>query len=157
MNQQAMPSGPSLRTSPVLGWKTSTPWIWTWIRPVCGSSSAAGPISMSGSPKIHEEVALAGVGEVVGHVEVGVHPGLEHREGTELVELRRVSLEVEGARDENVEAGLGRLARGSHEVLSADGAELGTDHDRGSALGAVFTLRVAAFGADPFAGPRLDG
>ena len=44
MNQQAMPSGPSLRTSPVLGWNTSTPLTVTWVQwsvvSVSGKSAA---------------------------------------------------------------------------------------------------------------------
>jgi len=34
-----------------------------------------------------EQVALAGVLEVVGHVQVGVHARLEHRDATEFVEF----------------------------------------------------------------------
>jgi hypothetical protein len=35
----------------------------------------------------HEQVALAGVLQVLGHVQVGVHARLEHRDAAELVEL----------------------------------------------------------------------
>ena len=58
MNQQAMPSAPSLRTSPVVGWKTSTPLIRTWIRVPPAASPPAGRMSMSGSPKMTNRLPL---------------------------------------------------------------------------------------------------
>ena len=42
---------------------------------------------MSGLAEDDEEVALAGVLEVFGHVQVGVHTGLEHRDAAEIGEL----------------------------------------------------------------------
>ena len=63
-----------------------------------------------------EEVALAGVLQVVGHVEIGVHARLEHRDAAQLVELSGVGLVVEGAGDEHVEPGVARFARGGDEV-----------------------------------------
>src|SRR3990167_7172015 len=53
MNQQAMPSGPSLRTSPVLGSKTSTPFTFTRTRP-----RSAGRRAISGSPKMTNRLPL---------------------------------------------------------------------------------------------------
>ena len=53
-----------------------------------------------------EEVAFAGVFEVVGHVEVGVHAGLEDGDAAEFVELRGVGVVVEGAGDQHVEIGV---------------------------------------------------
>ena len=99
-----------------------------------------------------EEIALAGVFEVVGHVQVGIHAGLEHRNAAELVELRGVRLVVEGAGDQHIEAGIARLAGGSDKVSALDGAELRADEDGGAFLGIAF--HVAAFGADQIAGPR---
>ena len=98
-----------------------------------------------------EEVALAGVLEVVGHVQVGVHARLEHGDAAELVELRGVRLVVEGAGDQHVEAGIAGLAGGGDEVGALDGAELRADEDGGALLGVAF--HVAAFGADQIAGP----
>ena len=37
--------------------------------------------------KDDEEVALAGVGEVLGHVQVGIHAGLEHIDTSQLLKL----------------------------------------------------------------------
>ena len=71
-----------------------------------------------------EEVALAGVLEVAGHVQVGVHARLEHRDAPELLELGGVGVVAEGAGDQHVEAGVGGLARGGHQVGPRDGAEL---------------------------------
>ncbi len=50
-----------------------------------------------------EEVALAGVLEIVGHVQVGVHAGLQHGDAAELAEFRGVCLVVEGAGDQHIE------------------------------------------------------
>ena len=124
MNQQAMPSAPSLRTSPVLGWKTSTPLTFTWICAVLGVEDVDVRLAED-----HEQVALAGVLQVLGHVQVGVHAGLEHRDAAELVELGGVGLVVEGAGDQHVEAGVAGLAGGGDQVGARHGAELGADED----------------------------
>ena len=91
-----------------------------------------------------EEVALAGVLQVLGHVEVGVHPRLEHRDAAELVELRGVGVVVERAGDEHVEIGVARLAGGGDEVGPRDGAELGADEDAGALLPAPAALAAVA-------------
>ena len=44
-----------------------------------------------------EEVAFAGVFEVVGHVQVGVHAGFEHGDAAQFVELGGMGVVVEGA------------------------------------------------------------
>ena len=129
MNQQAMPSAPSLRTSPVLGWNTSTPLTFTRISPARLSQNLDVRLAED-----DEEVALAGVLEVVGHVQVGVHAGLEHGDAAELAELRGVGLVVEGAGDQHVEAGVAGLAGGGDQVGALDGAELGADEDGGALL-----------------------
>jgi len=38
--------------------------------------------------KYDEEVTLSGILKIVGHVQVGVHPGLEYRNTTQLVKFR---------------------------------------------------------------------
>ena len=53
-------------------------------------------------------------------MQVGVHPGLEHRDAAELVELRGVGVVVEGAGDQHIEAGIAGLAGGRDEVGPAD-------------------------------------
>ena len=111
MNQQAMPSAPSLRTSPVLGWKTSTPLTLTRIWPSFSRQDVDVRLAED-----DEEVALAGVLEVVGHVQVGVHARLEHGDAAELVELGGVRLVVEGAGDQHIEAGVAGLAGGGDQV-----------------------------------------
>ena len=95
MNQQAMPSAPSLRTSPLLGWKTSTPLIFDLHLAVLGVEDLDVRLAED-----DEQVALAGVLQVVGHVQVGVHAGLEDRNAAELAELRRVGVVVERTGDQ---------------------------------------------------------
>ena len=68
-----------------------------------------------------EEVALAGVLQIVGHVQVGVHARLEHGDAAELVELRGMGVVVEGAGDEHVEVGIAGLARGGQPFKQLDG------------------------------------
>ena len=63
-----------------------------------------------------EEVPLSGWLELAAHVEVGVHARLENGDASELGELAGVRLVVERAGDEDVEAGVARLARGLDEV-----------------------------------------
>ena len=103
-----------------------------------------------------EQVALAGVLEIVGHVQVGVHAGLEHGDAAEFVELGGVGVVVEGAGDEHVEAGIAGFAGGGDQIGAGDGAELGADEDGGAFLLAGFfaAFDIAAFGADQIAGPR---
>ena len=101
-----------------------------------------------------EEIAFAGVLEVLGHVQVGVHAGLEHGDAAQLAELRGVRLVVEGAGDEHIEPGIARLARGGDEVGALDGAELGADEDARRAFSGQSAFQVTAFAADQFAGPR---
>ena len=63
-----------------------------------------------------EEVALAGVLQVLGHVQVGVHAGLQHGNTAQLVELRGVGLVVEGAGDQHIETSIPGLAGGGDKV-----------------------------------------
>ena len=102
-----------------------------------------------------EEIALAGVLQVVGHVQVGVHARLEHGDAAQLAELRGVRLVVEGAGDQHVEVGIARLARGRNQIGARDGAELRADEDGGAFLVARFRVAfdVAPFGADEIARP----
>jgi hypothetical protein len=79
-----------------------------------------------------EEVAFAGVLEIFGHVQVGVHARLEHGDAAQLAELRGVRLVVEGAGDEDIEAGIAGLTRGGDEVGALYGTELGSDEDGGA-------------------------
>ena len=105
-----------------------------------------------------EEVPLARVLEVVGHVQVGVHARLEHGDAPELAELRGVRVVVEGARDEHVETGVARLARGGNQVGAGDRAELRPDEDRGPPLDGrrAVAFHVAPLGRDQLARPRRE-
>lgn len=50
--------------------------------------------------KDHKEVAFTGVFKIVGHVEIGIHARLEHRDAAELAKLRSMCLVVEGTGDQ---------------------------------------------------------
>ena len=102
-----------------------------------------------------EEVTLAGVLEVLGHVEVRVHAGLKHGDATEFTELCGVGLVVEGAGDQHIEPGIASLTGGGDEVGALDGAELGADEDGGALLRLAF--QVAAFGASELPRSKLRG
>ena len=58
MNQHVMPSVSSLRTSPLLGSKTSTPLTLIWNCPGSAPPPSTGRMSMSGSPKRTKRVPL---------------------------------------------------------------------------------------------------
>ena len=105
-----------------------------------------------------EEIPLAGVLEVVCHVEIGVHARLEDRDTAESLELRGVRLVVEGTRDENVETPVGRLVGRGHQVRSRYRAEFRPDEDRRALLGPAFLgpFHVSTFSADELARPRRD-
>ena len=171
MNQQAMPSAPSLRTSPVLGWKTSTPFTLTRTCP--SSRLKIGDVRLA---EDDEQIALAGILQFVGHVQIGVHAGLQHGDAAQLAELGGVGLVVEGAGDQHVEPGVARLAGGQHQVLPLDRAELRADEDGrpllrrlainplaafplrsprsfGSARGDPYRCEVSALGTDQLTGP----
>ena len=99
-----------------------------------------------------EEIALAGILEIFGHVEVGVHAGLEHWYPPKLSEFRGVRFVIEGAGDQNIECSIAGLAGGGDEIGALDRAELRTDEDGGAFLGLAF--HVPAVGANQIAGPR---
>ena len=52
----------------------------------------------------HDQVALAAVGQILLHVQVGIHAGHEHGDGAKLGELVGPGLVVEGRADQQVEA-----------------------------------------------------
>jgi hypothetical protein len=123
MNQQAMPSGPSLRLRRSGVEDVDAVHLHAQLAVLLVVSVDVG------LAEDHEQVALARVLQVLGHVQVGVHAGLEHGDAAELAELRGVRLVVEGAGDQHVEAGVAGLARGGDEIGALDGAELRTDED----------------------------
>lgn len=102
-----------------------------------------------------EQVALAGVLEGIGHVEVGVHPGFEDGDAPQFGELGGVGIVVEGTGDDEVEVGISGFTGGGYEVIAGDGAKFGADEDSGSFLG--FSFEVASFGADDGSRPGGEG
>ena len=80
-------------------------------------------------------VAQASSLMVVGHLEVGGHPGVEDGDAPEFAELGGVGFVVEGTGDENVEVGVASLPGGGDEVGSGDGAEFRADEDGSVLLG----------------------
>ena len=147
MNQQAMPSAPSLTHFAGLGFEH--------VHAVHLHAQLAVLFRQEGDVRLaedDEEVALAGVLEVLGHVQIGVHAGLEHRDAAQLAELRGVRLVVEGASDKHIECSIASLAGGGDEVRPLDGAEFRANEDGGAFLGIAF--HVAAFRANQIAGPR---
>ena len=141
-----MPSVPSDTTSPVCGLNTSTPDTLTVISPPPMSV-----ISTSGSPKTTNRLPAAGGLEILGHVQVGVHPRLQHRHPAELVELGGMGIVVEGAGDQDVEAGVSRLTGGGDEIGARHRAELRADEDAGATL--AVSLHEPPLGADEVARP----
>ena len=104
-----------------------------------------------------EQVALAGVLQIVGHVQVGIHARLQYGDAAQLVEFRRVGVVVEGAGDQNVEAGVARLAGRGNQVRAGDGAELRTNEDGGALLRNCGALDIPALRANQIARPGGDG
>ena len=102
-----------------------------------------------------EEVAFAGVLEVVGHVQVGVHARLEDGDAAQFAELRGVGVVVEGGGDQNVKVRVCGFSGGLHQIGTGDGAEFGTDEDAGASLraGVSIAFEVGSLGADEVAGP----
>ena len=130
MNQQAMPSGPSLTDFAGLRFED--------VHAFHLHAELAVLLGRMVDVRLaedDEQVAFAGVLQVLGHVQVGIHAGLEHGDAAQLVELGGVRLVVEGAGDQHIEAGIARLARGGDEVGALHGAELGADEDGGALLG----------------------
>lgn len=79
-----------------------------------------------------EEVALARVLQVFGHVQVGVHARLEHGDAAQLAELGGVRLVVEGAGDQHIETGIAILPGGFNQVAALHCTELRADEDSGT-------------------------
>jgi len=115
-----------------------------------GFSIGAGLIEQVdvGFTEVHEQVALAAVGQILLHVQIGVHAGLENGDRAELVELGGLGLVVEGAADQHVEAGIGAFAGCFHQIDAADGAELRADEDAGCFEGAIGIAAAALAGQE---------
>ena len=92
----------------------------------------------------HEQVALAGVLQVFGHVQVGVHARFQHRDAAEFVELGGMGVVVEGAGDQHIEARVAGLTRGGDQVGAGDGAEFGADEDGSAFFSVAFSVRAAS-------------
>ena len=60
------------------------------------------------------------------------------RDAAQLVELGGMGIEIEGAGDQHVEIGVGRLARRRDQVGAGDGAEFGANEDAPPACSASF-------------------
>ncbi|OQA41191.1 MAG: hypothetical protein BWY49_00482 [Candidatus Omnitrophica bacterium ADurb.Bin314] len=115
-----------------------------------------------GLAKDHEQVALAGVLEVFGHVQVGVHAGLEHGDAAQFAELCGVGFVVEGAGNQHIKARIATLAGGLDQVAALHGAELGADEDTGALFPGfalvISAFHIAALGTHPaFARPGREG
>ena len=63
-----------------------------------------------------EEVTFASGLQLAAHVEVGVHTRLQHGDAAKLAKLAGVRFVVEGAGDEDVEAGIARLTCSLNKV-----------------------------------------
>ena len=108
-----------------------------------------------------EEIAFAGVLEVVGHVQVSVHARLEDGDATKFVEFAGVGVVVEGAGDEHVESGVGGLSGGGDQIGAGDCAKFGADENGSAALGATPIrsggFQIATVGTDQFTRPGGQG
>jgi len=60
--------------------------------------------------KDHEEIALARVLQIIGHVQIGIHVRLQHWDAAELIEFGGVRVVIEGTSDEYVEASISGFA-----------------------------------------------
>ena len=107
---------------------------WIWLR--LGAIGLDREDVNVGLAEDDEQVALAGVLQVAGHVQVGVHARLEDGDAAELAELGGVRLVAERAGDQHVVVGVGGFAGSFNQIGAGDGAELGTDEDACAALGA---------------------
>ena len=85
MNRQAMPSAPSLRISPELGWKTSAPLILIWNCSLSSLSPSTGRTSMWELPVLRRvlvrRVADGAIEEAVAHGGISLSRG-SHRPHT---------------------------------------------------------------------------
>ena len=104
--------------------------------------------------KDYEQVSLAGVLKVIGHVQVCIHARLEYRDASEFVKFRRVSVVVKSAGNQYIETCIAGLAGGGHQIGAGDCAEFGADEDSGALFAARFF--ITSFGADQIAWPRSE-
>src|SRR5690606_24272746 len=104
--------------------------------------------------KNDKEVALACVLQLVRHMQVGIHAGLQYRYTTEFVEFSSVGLVVEGTGNEHIELRISGLAGGSDEVSALNSAEFRADKDP-SALFEV-PLHISAHCANQVSWPGYE-
>jgi hypothetical protein len=82
----------------------------------------------------NEEVTFTGVLEIVRHVQIGIHPCLEHRNPAKFVEFSSMGFVVERASNQNVKPGIACFTRCCYEVGPGNGAEFRPDKDCGALL-----------------------
>ena len=73
-------------------------------------------------------------------MQIGIHPGLEHRDATKLLELRGHRIVVKSTRNQNVETSIPSLARRKHQIGSLDRSKLRSNHDRGATIGVLLSI-----------------
>ena len=102
-----------------------------------------------------EQVALAGVLQIIGHMQIGIHAGLEHRDGAQLAEFGGLGIIIESTGDQHIEPGIPSFTRRRHQVGTGDRAELRPDEDARPLLAASFfaALEVTPFSANVIARP----
>ena len=149
MNQQAMPSAPSLTHFAGLRLE--------YIDAVYLHAELA--ILLVGKVDIrlaedYEEIAFAGVLEVLRHVQVSVHASFKHWNAAKLAELGRMRLVVEGAGDQGIERSIASLTGGGNKISTLNRAKLGADED-GSAFFHV-PFHITSLSTDEIAWPRRE-
>jgi hypothetical protein len=79
--------------------------------------------------KDNEEISLAGVLEILCHMQIGIHPGYENGHVPERVELGGVGFIVECTGDQDIETCISRFACSRNEVCAEDGSKLWANED----------------------------
>ena len=87
-------------------------------------------------------------------MQIGIHAGLEHWEGTELVELGGLGFVVEGAADQHIKASISALPSSFHQVDARNRAELRADEDAGC-FNAAIRIAIGALAGDVAARPTI--
>src|SRR5207253_2522307 len=102
-------------------------------------------------PEDDKEIALAGILQLVRHMQIGVHARLKYRNASKLAELGGVRFVVEGAGDQNIEICVARFSCCFDEVGAGDRSKLRPDEDGCTSFFAPF--EIATLGADELSRP----
>ena len=94
----------------------------------------------------HKEVRTVGLLQILGHVKVGIHSGLDDRQPSQFAQLSGLGIIIERTGDQLIETTVACLSCCLHQICTSNRSELRTDKDPCTDL--FFLPSIFAFRTD---------